>query len=105
MELKLLTDRTVKGLFANYTKGAIKEIEKLKRFRAKPKPFKVIAHKTIRNGRKTLVYVEVNKSVHFVLDRAFKVYFKLRRDIPDKVILFTSLNEISNEIEKKGFIL
>ena len=67
--------------------------------------YDVVAHKKMENGRKQLIYIEVDKILHLVTNGRFMEYIHLRRNLPVKVILFQTRQEMIKEIEHRGFFV
>lgn len=106
--MKLLTDRTPERQFDDFSRGIIEQIKtrKISQRVAQQKIMShIIAHKKMEGQRKKLIYVEVGPLLHLVTNGNFTEYCKLRRDIPDRVILFSTRRELVEEVESRGFLV
>ncbi len=107
--MKLLTDRTTEKQFDDFSHQFIQQLRanKIKKRVEAQEPLRpnIIAHKKMDGNRKRLVYVAVGSHLHLVTDGNFSEYFRLRRDIPDRVILFSTRKELVEDVESRGFLI
>ena len=60
-----------------------------------------------QTNRSDLIYVDFNDNhqEHLVSDRKFNTYYKLRKNVPALVILFSTQKELITEVKKRGYLV